>query len=180
MSAEFLLVTPRLYLRKALIGDASALEGVFCDPDVMRYGDGVKSSEWIREWLADDVARLYATHGYGPYAVVERATDRVIGYCGLSYFPDIAGQPEVEIGYRLVRVGWGQGYATEAALAVRDYAFDVLALMRVVALIDPSNSASVRVAKKIGMRYERDVMLPGYDHPDHLYVVHSHDVARTR
>jgi RimJ/RimL family protein N-acetyltransferase len=85
--------------------------------------------------------------------------------------PDVAGRQEVEIGYRLARSAWRQGYATEAARAVRDYAFFTLGIRRLIALIDPENLASVRVAEKIGMRYEKEVMLEGYEHPDHVYVV---------
>jgi RimJ/RimL family protein N-acetyltransferase len=95
----------------------------------------------------------------------------VIGYCGLFAFPDINGRPEIEIGYRLERAAWGNGYATEAACAVRDYAFAILQIPRLIALIDPANVASIRVAEKIGMRYEQEVLLPGYTHPDHVYVV---------
>lgn len=73
----------------------------------------------------------------------------VIGYCGLFYFPDIGGQPEVEIGYRLARAFWCQGYATEAARAVRDYSFRVLGLPRLIAMIDPQNTASIRGAFRL-------------------------------
>ena len=80
---------------------------------------------------------------------------------------------EVEIGYRLRRSAWGQGYATEAAQEVRDYAFHTLGMKRLIAIIDPANVASIRVAEKIGMNYEQDVMFEGYTHPDHVYVVTS-------
>ena len=69
----------------------------------------------------------------------------------------------------LARAHWGQGFATEAARAVRDYAFETLRLPRLVALIDPGNVRSIRVAERIGLRYDRDAMLEGYDHPDRLY-----------
>jgi hypothetical protein len=97
----------------------------------------------------------------------------VIGYCGLFYFPDIDGQPEIEIGYRLARSAWGHGYATEAALSVRDFAVTTLGIKRLIAMIDPSNLASIRVAEKLGMRYEKEVMLEGYTHPDHIYAMNS-------
>jgi len=94
-----------------------------------------------------------------------------MGYCGLFYFPDVGGQPETEIGYRLARAYWGRGYATEAARAVRDYAFDTLRLQRLIAMIDPQNGASIRVAEKLGMVYEKEVMFAGYTHPDRVYVI---------
>ena len=143
---------------------------VFGDPEVMRFGDGVQTKDWTENWLLTCLER-YKVWGFGPYAVIETRSREVIGYCGLFYFPDVGGQPEVEIGYRLARSAWGRGYATEAASAVRDYAFTILGLKRLIAIIDPSNLASIHVAEKIGMHYEKEVMLEGYDHPDHVYVI---------
>ncbi len=146
------------------------MKGVFGDPDVMRFGDGVKTEPWIREWLRRCLEH-YQVWGFGLYALVEKTTHHTVGYCGLLYFADIAGRPEVEIGYRLAKRYWHQGYATEAALAVRDYGFNVLGLRRLVAMIDPANLASIGVAEKLGMSYEKDVTFEGYTHPDHLYVM---------
>jgi RimJ/RimL family protein N-acetyltransferase len=89
------------------------------------------------------------------------------------YFPDIAGRPEIELGYRLARLAWGRGYATEAAHAVRDLAFTTLGLKRLIAMIDPANGASIRVAEKIGMQYEKDIVFGGYNHPDRIYSISS-------
>ena len=69
------------------------------------------------------------------------------------------------------RAAWGYGYASEAARAVRDFAFFTLNIQRLIAVIDPMNVASLRVAEKIGMHYEADAMLEGYDHPDRVYVI---------
>jgi [ribosomal protein S5]-alanine N-acetyltransferase len=167
----FTLKTERLFLRHFHIVDAETMHRVFGDPEVMRFGDGVQTIEWVQAWLGTCLERYYQMWGFGPYAVVEKRSPNVIGYCGLFFFPDVNGQPEVEIGYRLARSAWGQGYATEAAGAVRDFAFVSLNIKRLIAMIDPSNSASIRVAKKIGMRYEKEVMLEGYTHPDYVYVV---------
>jgi Acetyltransferases, including N-acetylases of ribosomal proteins len=136
----------------------------------MRFSDGVQTKEWVDGWLHTCLEH-YLTWGYGPYAVVELASQNVIGYCGLFFFPDVDGQPEIEIGYRLACSAWGQGYATEAAYGVRDFAFSTLAIKRLIAMIDPSNVASIRVAEKIGMKYEKDLMFEGYSHSDHIYVV---------
>jgi RimJ/RimL family protein N-acetyltransferase len=143
---------------------------IFGDAEVMRFGDGVQTKEWVGSWLRTCRGQ-YQTWGFGPYAVVERSRREVIGYSGLFYFPDVGGQPEVEVGYRLVHTAWGKGYATEAAQAVRDYAFTKLGIKRLIALIDPGNIASIRVAEKIGMHYEKEVMLERYTHPDHMYVI---------
>lgn len=161
--------TERLILRHFHAFDGEAADRVFGDAEVMRFGPGVRTREWAREWLRGCLEDYYRRLGFGPFAVVEKSGREVVGYCGLFHFPSVAGRAEIELGYRLARLFWGRGYATEAALAVRDYAFDVLCLPRLVALIDPQNAASARVAEKVGMRYERDVMLEGYTHPDRLY-----------
>ena len=163
-------MTERLFLRHFQTTDDAQMYHIFCDADVMRFSDGVQTKDWVRIWLETCLAR-YQNWGLGPYAVVEHSSQNVIGYCGLFFFPDVDGQAEVEIGYRLARSAWGQGYATEAAKAVRDFAFTTLEIKRLIAMIDPSNIASIRVAEKIGMKYEKDVMLEGYSHPDHVYVI---------
>ena len=166
----FRLITERLFLRQFQTTDREPMYRIFCDPDVMRFSDGVKTKEWVQAWLETCLER-YQTWGFGPYAVVRQGNQDVIGYCGLFFFPDLDGKAETEIGYRLARSTWGQGYATEAACAVRDYAFTTLGMKRLIAMIDPSNLASIRVAEKIGMKYEKDVMLEGYSHPDHIYMI---------
>ena len=156
---------------------------IFGDAEVMRYGDGVRTPAWVERWILGE-QRSYQARGYGKWAVVDgnQAGDHrggcsgcfmgyCIGYCGLSYVDGIGGHPEVALGYRLARRYWGQGYASEAVKATVDYGFDVLGLERIVATIDPGNTASLRVAEKTGMVYEKDVMYPGYTHPDRVYVI---------
>ena len=167
-----ILETERLLLRQFHIFDMGDLERVFGDPEVMYFGPGIQTQSWIHGWLHGCLEN-YQKLGFGPWAVVENAGRTVIGYAGLFHFPEIDGQPEIEIGYRLARRRWGQGFATEAAAAIRDYAFNVLCLPRLIALIDPQNTASIRVAEKVGMHYEKEVMLEGYTHPDYLYSMKS-------
>lgn len=143
---------------------------IFGDAEVMRHGFGIQTHEWVTTWL-QKCLQNYDQLQFGLWAVVEKNSGLVIGYCGLTLFPDIEGKPETEIGYRLARRTWGNGYATEAAHAVRDYAWKNIGIRRLVAIIDPSNSSSIRVAEKLGMHYEKDVMLPGYTYPDRLYVI---------
>ncbi len=166
-----ILTTERLFLRHFHMLDVEAMYQVFGDVEVMRFGDGVQTKEWVRAWLHTCLEGYYQTWGFGPYAVVEQRSQDVIGYCGLFFFPDVNGQPEIEIGYRLRRAAWGQGYATEAVRAVRDYAFNILGLKRLIAIIDPASLASIHVAEKSGMKYEQEVMLEGYTHPDHVYAI---------
>src|SRR3990170_9154392 len=96
---------------------------------------------------------------YTLWPVVERATVRVIGESGLLE-KDVDGRREIELVYVFATDVWGRGYATEAASAVRDAAIRA-GIPRLIALIDPDNPASARVAHKVGMRLERDVVRPG-------------------
>jgi RimJ/RimL family protein N-acetyltransferase len=166
-----IISTPRLLLREFHMCDCEAMWRVFGDRDVMRYGDGVKSRRWVREWITRWTDDLYARWGFGIWAVVENPGGTVVGYCGLSRFPGRCAPSETEVGYRLARAHWGRGLATEAAGGARDYAFGTLRLPRLVALIDPWNTAAIRVAETIGLRYDRDAMLEGYDHPDRVYAL---------
>lgn len=102
----------------------------------------------------EGIQRAYKEHGIGPWAI-ERIEDAgFLGYCSLSYH-DVDGTEEMEIGYRIARDAWGQGIATEAAIAVLGYGFEILKRKRIVAFIDPPNAASMRVAEKTGMTRER-------------------------
>jgi RimJ/RimL family protein N-acetyltransferase len=163
--------TPRLILRQLNSNDGGAMDAVLGDAEVMRYGHGPQSPQWVRSWIAAWGDDYYRRWGFGAWAVVDKGTAGVVGYCGLSRFPERCAAGEVEIGFRLARAHWGRGFATEAATAVTHHAFGALGLPRIVALIDPANAASIRVAEKLGFRYERDAMLPGYDHPDRLYAL---------
>ena len=161
--------TSRLMLRQFYFEDVEAMNAVFGDAEVMRYGEGVQSPQWVRSWISSWINEYYPRQGFGFWAVVIKETSNVIGYCGLSRFPGRCAADEAEIGFRLARSYWGRGIATEAAAAVRDHGFGSLHLPKIVAIIDPANVASIRVAQKLGLGYERDVMFDGYDHPDHVY-----------
>jgi RimJ/RimL family protein N-acetyltransferase len=163
--------TKRLLLREFRPEDAAAMRRVFGDPDVMRFGKGVQTAQWVGDWIRRQRENYRAPGGIGLWAVVEKTSEETIGYCGLTRYPDICGRSEIEVGYRLARPYWGRGYATEAARAVCAHAYGALNLPRLIALIDPGNLASIRVAEKLGMRHENDVVLEGYTHADRVYAV---------
>lgn len=165
------LETKRLVLRKFSPSDCNAMDRVFGDAEVMRYGSGVQTSEWVRDWILSRAEEEPHQPGITLRAVVKKNNQEPIGYCGLSFFPDVNGRSEIELGFRFARAYWGNGYATESALAIRDYAMEQLGLRRLISLIDPKNFASIRVAEKLGMKYVEDVMLDGYSHPDRVYVM---------
>jgi RimJ/RimL family protein N-acetyltransferase len=160
--------TSRILLRKFVAADVIPMTIVFGDPDVMRYGIGPQSEEWVRRWIDQRIAE-YDRQQFGTWAIVIKESNRVIGYCGLTRFDDVNGSPEIELGYRLAKEFWGRGLGTEAATAARDFAIQQLDLPRVISLVDPFNARSIRVAEKLGMVHTDDVLLPGYSHPDRVY-----------
>ena len=165
-----ILETERLLLRRFTMPDYVALDNLLgCNVVMASSMSGSLNGDQIKVWLETQIEVYKSNEGVDVLAVVEKRSAELIGYCGLFHFADIDGVPEIEIGYRLVQAVWGNGYATEAACAIRDYAFSQLKLPRLVALIEPTNTRSIRVAEKIGMNYEKDVMLEGYDYPDYLY-----------
>ena len=169
--------TPRLRLRSFALEDLEDLCRLFGDPEVMRFGDGAQPKEWVVSWLGRQIARADAGDRVRPYAVERRDSGRLIGYCGLFAFDDINGRPEIELGFRLLREQWGQGYGKEAARAMQRVALERWQLSRLICLIDPANVASIKVARALGMTKVSQVMLPGYDHPDHVYAIEAGDHA---
>ena len=162
----------RLKFRQFKPQDSTQLMSIFGDKDVMHYGDGIQTIEWVKTWISKQ-QHSYQKFNYGNWAVIQNETSELIGYCGLTYENDVCGKPETTIGYRFAQHYWGKGYATEAVLATLDYSFNTLDLKRIVATIDPHNIASIKVAQKTGMTYEQDVMYEGYTHADHVYVLES-------
>ncbi len=121
--------------------------------------------EGIVEWL-----ERWERWGVGFCSVERKADRRVLGRVGFVRWnleTSQTGGDETELGWVLAREHWGQGYATEAATALRDWAHDEKGLTRLISLIRPENVQSIYVAERIGERYERDVVFKG--HPTHLY-----------
>lgn len=151
-----MLESERLTLRPMTIDDAGPLLAVFTDPRVMAsFGGGSFDREQMEHWVGRNLAHQ-DEHGYGLFTIVHRGDGVIIGDCGLEHM-DLDGSAEIELGYDVRSDYWGRGLATEAAAAVRDHAFGVLGVERLVSIIRPDNRASVRVAEKIGMTHERDL-----------------------
>lgn len=157
MAGATILETARLLLREWTLDDVDAFARIYADPEVMRHVGNYRprtrdeTIERKRKSL-----RHYAEHGFGMWAVCLRPGGEVIGRCGLEYLPGQA-TPEVEIGWLLAREHWGRGLATEAAKATLGYGFAVLRLPRIVARAIPSNTASIRIMEKLGMKPSRTV-----------------------
>lgn len=167
--------TERLILRELSMDDLDPLAELFADPEVMRFSLGVKSREKTAEIIEGCIQNYKPERlGFGLYGVIRKEDNAFLGYCGLSRFDDVGGRPEIEIGYRLRRRFWGKGYATEAARAVRDYAFGKLGLRRVISMIEPENMPSVRVAVKNGMHMEK--VITKWDLLIHVYAIEKESI----
>ncbi len=150
--------TGRLLVRSLEPGDISALVALWTDPEVTAHLGGPRDPARVRD-LLDEELRTGGDR-FTMWPVIEKASGRVIGDCGLLK-KEVEGRDEIELVYVFAADVWGRGYATEAAAAVRDAARIRWGLTRLIALIDPDNIASARVAEKIGMRFERQTARPG-------------------
>src|SRR3569832_192481 len=150
--SDLRLETARLNLRPFRHADAADLFAVFSDPDVFRYtpiGDW-KHLDEAHQRIARDIEKT-ASGEYIRLAVERREDSRVLGEVLLF---NIVKENRAEMGYALARAAWGQGYASEALPALLDHAFGPLGLNRIEAIVDPRNTASVRVVQGLGFTHE--------------------------
>lgn len=154
------LETARLLMRSFAEDDLERMAVLMADHDFMRFSLGVFSLEQTAGFL--EKVRARDRDGLpSQFAVIFRAEDRLIGYCG--FFAQVVdGIEELEIGYRLDPAYWGRGLATEAARAVRDHGFKQLRLPRLILLIHPDNHPSRRVAEKNEMTLEKETVFRGF------------------
>lgn len=148
-NGKAILETERLLLREMTPDDFGALRRTLQDDEAMRAYEGAFSDAEVRDWLDRQLGR-YARDGFGLWAVVLKETGRFIGQCGLTW-QDYEGMRVSEVGYLFEREYWHRGYATEAARACRDYAFDALGTDEVFSLVRDTNEPSKAVARRNGM-----------------------------
>jgi RimJ/RimL family protein N-acetyltransferase len=152
--------TARLLLRPLTSEDEAALATVLSDAETMRWYPRPLTRDEVREWIERQLGRYSSSTGL--LGLVEKQTGRLIGDCG-PVWQEVEGRTELEIGYHVSRERWNQGFATEAARVVIDYAFENLGVERVVSMIRPENLASRRVAEKNGLTPERMVFWRNYE-----------------
>ncbi|GIF22134.1 RimJ/RimL family protein N-acetyltransferase [Actinoplanes tereljensis] len=171
--------TERLVLRGWRDEDLEPLAAMNADPEVMRYiMDGSVAS---RERSANGLRKMvrdWEERGFGLFAVEVRESGEMIGWAGLSvpaFLPEVL--PAVEIGWRLARHAWGQGYATEAATAALEFGFAECGLERVVSIRHLDNVRSGRVMAKLGLTHQFDTVVPGHEQPVAVYAVERRVVS---
>jgi len=158
--------TARTRLRTFSHDDLDALAEMVADQEQMTFYPRPKTRDEAYAWIERNQL-LYREHGFRILAI-ESIVAGFLGYCGIRPLT-IEKVEEIEMGWHTRRHCWGRGIATEAALACRDLAFTRFGIERLVATIDPTHTASLRVADKIGMSWERQAVLA--DWPCVVYAI---------
>jgi ribosomal-protein-alanine N-acetyltransferase len=155
--AHFIVLeTDRLILRRQVPEDLDDLWALYCNPEITKYiPDAPRSRDEAREELEWHMNGHPKNPDLGLWATIHKESEKFIGRCGLLPWT-IDGQDEIEVAFTIAQEYWGQGLATEAAQAILKHAFEKLHLSRLICLIELENSASQRVAEKIGMKFERE------------------------
>ena len=139
------LTTERLVLREPTIADDEAWNAIYRDAEEVWYGESRSSPDDNHAKLLRQIGH-HERFGFGMCSV--ELDGETIGAAGLQH---LESGPEIEVGYRFLKTHWGNGYATECALASLDWGFDDLGLERIVAVALETNLASRRVLEKCGM-----------------------------
>jgi [ribosomal protein S5]-alanine N-acetyltransferase len=164
---DYFLCTKRLGFRHWTEADYPLAVALWGDPEVTRLIGGPFSPTQIRVKLTDEIAR-HSEHGvqYWPMFLLEDGA--FVGCCGLRTRAVLEGI--YELGFHLCRQFWGGGYATEAASAIVEYAFQTIGARSLFAGHHPENTASGKVLEKLGFRYDHDELYPptGRLHPSYV------------
>jgi RimJ/RimL family protein N-acetyltransferase len=179
---DVIVETARLVLRMPRLEDAEGFAAYLADPDVMRFlgGDTVPREDApavVQTWLD-----RWESNGLGPFAVETREDGRLLGRVGFLVWDTRdwrhttlaagAEHAQPELGWALARAHWGNGYATEAARAARDWVRQERGVERLISLINPDNRRSQRLAERLGARASETVAL--FDGTPAVVWVHPH------
>jgi RimJ/RimL family protein N-acetyltransferase len=145
-----ILETKRVYLRELTVTDIPEMSKILQNAETMYAYEHAFTDEEVSAWYTTQLER-YKNYGYGLWAVILKEINVFIGLCGLS-LQTVDSDELLEIGYLFNRHYWHKGYATEAAIACKRYAFETLNADNVYSIIRTNNSASQRVAQRNGMK----------------------------
>lgn len=145
----FLLQTKRLLLREIVVADAPQMFTLNADPQVLKYTGDAAFASIEEAALFIENYRDYRKNGFGRWAVLRKTDREILGWCGLKQHANGV----VDLGFRLMKKHWQQGYATEAAKACLAFGFKTLKQKEIVGKAEPENIASIKVLKKCGMTF---------------------------
>jgi len=160
--------TERLRLKRLQPSDVVALVDLWYDPQVTKYMGGPRDRTKLLADFEDALKDPFAD-SYDLWPVEEKQTGNLIGHCGLLE-KEVEGLEEIELIYVFSTTVWGKGYATEMGSVLKRYAFNELQLTKLIALINPENAASERVAVRVGMHFEKE-LIRSEGHIRKLYIV---------
>lgn len=164
--------TSRLQFRSLSLLDKEPLLAFFSDPQATAYlSVDLDVNNYAKIWIERQLKR-YKSIGVGLCAIELKGTGELIGQCGLVWqFVD--GIPKWEVGYHLLPRFWGNGYATEAAIACRDFCFENEMAETLISIIDPRNTRSIAVARRNGMCFWKETVFK--DALVHVYKIRRED-----
>ena len=171
-----IIETNRILLREFEMADCEAVFEFSSNAEVQKYtGDlplqSINEAKEIIEkiWFTD-----YKKYGYGRWAVVYKPENKVIGFAGLKFLPELE---LTDIGFRFLPQYWGKGIATEVSVEILKYGFNTLKLPKIVGLALPQNIASCRVLEKIGLVfYKSDFYEAGISEKCNWYALENKNV----
>ncbi len=155
-----IIETPRLILREWNLHDAESMYRLNLDPEVIQYTGDVPFTSIEDAALFISKYDHYFKYGYGRWAVIHKESNEFMGWCGLKYTEEFN---ETDIGFRLFKMYWNKGLATEAASACIHYGFEKLNLQEIIGRAVKANTASIRVLEKIGMTFYKELSFHGLD-----------------
>lgn len=171
------LETDRLILRPFSMEDVHPWFIMHQDPEITRYtGDGgVISEKEMEQRIRENVLGDYEKHGFGRWAVIHKEDNKLIGFTGLKYIPEL---DVVDLGYRFSQEYWGKGIATEASKVALHFGFETLALKQIVGYILPANIGSENVLKKLHFSFVKAFYEDG--ELEHEYALNATDYFQKR
>lgn len=164
---KIFIETERLYLREILPTDIDGMYELDSDSEVHRYlGNEPVAEKGQLVEVINFIRQQYIDYGIGRWAVIDKGSNRFIGWAGLKFVTESINNhvSYYDIGYRLIRRYWGRGFATEATIALLDYAFKELGIREVYAFAESANGASDRVLRKAGFDCMERFILDGVEH----------------
>lgn len=154
-----IIETGRLFLREFDVSDSENLYQLNSDPEVIKYTGDEKFNSIKEAELFIANYKEYEKHGFGRWAVCLKSNEKFIGWCGLKYNEENM----VDLGFRLFKMYWNNGLATEAAQGCIDYGFSEIGLDIIIGRSLKRNSASIKVLQKVGMSFWKSSVCHGTD-----------------
>jgi [ribosomal protein S5]-alanine N-acetyltransferase len=159
--------TERLILREITPEDTQGLWELDSDVDVHKYlGNNPINSIEQCKGVIEFIRQQYFDNGIGRWAMVEKKTNKFVGWAGLKLIKEeINGRISYyDLGYRLIKQFWGQGFATEASVASLEFGFEQLNLKEIYAFADSRNKQSIHVLKKVGLQFKEKFNFKNIEH----------------